>query len=383
MEFVVRPYETSDRVGFNLVRSKVYRNGEPIPEDENLVPEDGIGTVVESKGQIVGAATGISFDTEFWGSRIKCIGVAAVGVLPEWRGTGAGAALMRGAHQQYYNSGFEIAALYPFKAAFYRKFGYEYSGYWLKIKANPNQLHVNGNLLPVREIPNSDYDSIRPVYEKHASQMNGMNYRNELQWQRIIGKEKPCTVYVAGDPVEAYLIVRLEGDFWIPQVLKEVAATSKRGYHSILGLLKGLGNNKSELEWLESANSRFLSNQAEQGMQITRNAQVMWRVLNVESVLNMMPNREGSSVSISVADPEISSNEGFWLLNKGGFELASEIASKADVAASIAQFTQIALGQPSFAELADQHMVAIQNPSLVARISEIFPPRTVCHADWY
>ncbi len=383
MEFVVRPYEASDRVGFNLVRSKVYRNGEQIPDDENLVPEDGSGTVVEANGQIVGAATGISFDTEFWGNRIMCVGIAAVGVLPEWRGTGAGAALMHGAHQQYYKSGFDIAALYPFRAAFYRKFGYEYSGYWLKIKANPNQLQISGDLLPIREIPNSNYNAIRPVYERYASQMNGMNFRNELQWQRIIGKEKPCSIYVAGDPIEAYAIVRLDGTFWVSQPIKELVAYTNRGYSSMLGFMNGLANNKTELEWFEPANSRLLNSQTEQGMQIARDAQVMWRVLNVEAILGKLQVSNGESVSLSVIDPEISANSCTWVTTTSGFEPSAAKLGNADVTATIGQFTQMALGQPAFAELAEQQTLMVNRPSSITRLSEIFAPRTVCHADWY
>jgi predicted acetyltransferase len=361
----------------------VYRNGEPIPDEEELVAEDGNGTVVETEGNIVGAATGISFETEFWGSRIRCVGIAAVGILPEWRGTGAGAALMRGAHQQYLSAGFDFAALYPFRAEFYRKFGYEYAGYWLKIKAKPDQIRVCGDLLRVREILNSDVSAIRPLYEAFSSQMNGMNYRNELQWQRLIGTDKPCSIYVAGDPVEAYVLVRLNGTFWVSQTIKEVVATTHIGYLSILKFLKGLGNNKSELEWIEPANSRFLAFQSEQGVQISRDAQVMWRALNVGSILSKLPVTNGEGVSLSTRDPEIRSNDGSWLFANSGIEYSAEVRRETDATVSVGQFSQFALGQPSFFDMAEQGAISVKSPSAIKRLSEIFPPRTVCHADWY
>ncbi len=277
----MRWLEHGDREGFGHVRSRVYRGGGAVGIDENLLREDSDGLViVHPEGGIVGAATVLDMTYSRHGHPHRNAGIAAVGVLPEWRGRGAGTALMNGLLDRLREREFEIATLFPFRDRWYARFGFVTHGVRYEIKAESSRLPMAPSDLELRELGRGNWHEIAPVLEAWAHRYDGINRRTPDQWWRVLGGDTPLAVYGAGDPLEAYAVVRLVGDFWVPQEIKEFLWTSERGYRALLGLFRGLAMNKSHVVWPEPADSPYLSEHFDRPVEVKLIGPAMYRLVN-------------------------------------------------------------------------------------------------------
>lgn len=280
--FTVRAYEPRDQEGFGHVRSRVYRGGDPVFPHEQLLRADSTGFVVEADGQIVGAATALDMTCSRDGELHRCAGIAAVAVLPEWRGSGAGSALMRGTLPLLREAGYKVSSLHPFRDSWYRRFGFVGVGMRLQIRCPADRLPTVCAELPVVEIAPDRRELLDPVCAHFARSYNGYNVRSPDQWWRTLGGDTPMAIYVCGDPVEAYAIVRLKGDFWIDQDVREFLWTTDRGYRTMLAFFRSLAMNKSAVTWMEPGNSPYVERYYERGASVELLGPVMFRRLDVD-----------------------------------------------------------------------------------------------------
>ncbi|PSB18644.1 GNAT family N-acetyltransferase, partial [filamentous cyanobacterium CCP2] len=97
--------------------------------DRGQVYLDRIGTenirVVRQNAKIAGSLALLPMGQWWGGKRVPMTGIAAVGVLPEDRGTGVAITLMQKMLRELYDGGISISVLYPATQRLYRKAGYE------------------------------------------------------------------------------------------------------------------------------------------------------------------------------------------------------------------------------------------------------------------
>ena len=95
-------------------------------QDELIAQRRVIG--VFDGDRLVGTARGRSFQ-QFWGGRpVPMSGVAGVVVLPEYRGRGVGARMLRALAERCVKLGDAVSALYPATVVPYRRGGWEFVG---------------------------------------------------------------------------------------------------------------------------------------------------------------------------------------------------------------------------------------------------------------
>lgn len=297
--FTVRRYEEKDREAFAHVRSMVYRGGGEVRPDERLLRDDCLAYVVEDGNRIVGSATVLAMTCSLNGVDLPCAGVAAVAVLQEERQTGAGSALMAEVVRNCREEGFAMSSLYPFRESWYRRFGYITAGFRHKITCPTDRLPRIEAPLAVRLLPTlpaaESIELLRGVEEAMARRYCGYNRRSSDQAWRMFGGDNPFSIYVAGDPIEAYLIVRLRDDFWNWIEIREIAWSTDEGYRSLLAQLYRLSLNHSGIVWNEPLDGPFLTRFLDQGVKVETNASLMFRVLDPDTVNGAL----GSSVSVS------------------------------------------------------------------------------------
>lgn len=298
-EFDVREVTEEDLPGFRHVRSRVYRGGAPVQAEEKILRDDSIGFVVRRGSEVVGTATALRMTCSRDGELHPCAGIASVAVLPEWRGSGAGTALMEGIRPFLVKHGFVVGALHPFRDPWYRRLGYASIGIAFEIECPADRLpDVKGDL-PVREVGATEHGVLESVSATLARRYNGFNVRTTDQWWRTLGGDSPLTVYVAGDPVEAYAVVRLQSDFWVKQTIKEVMWTTERGYAAMMTLFRQLGFNKTSLVWTEPADSPTLARHFDRGsMTMTLEGPPMYRLLEIDD-----PNEAHERTRVWLGDP--------------------------------------------------------------------------------
>lgn len=360
----------------------MYRGGEPVQPDEELIPPDGVGTVVESDGRIVGAATALRFEVSLFEEFVPCAGVAGVGVVPEFRRSGAGSELMLGSNRWYREQGFLLAALYPFRAGFYRRFGYEYAGLRQKVSVSPDLLPPIADPLPIRELARDQSGDLESAFEAFARNYNGMNRRSKVQWDRALGTGRPFTIYAAGDPVEAYALAHLDGAFWVNQPVREVVWATRRGYESLLTLFAGLAMNKSSIEWFEPSDGPFRLSHLDQKAELKADGQVMWRVLDVPATLCRLRSETRAEFTFEVEDPTIPENRGPWRVAFGPDGACVEPAAQGDLRIGIGDLTQAVLGEPGFESLVRAGRIQ-GGEGAIRAAAALFRSRPVYLLEWF
>lgn len=349
---VVRPFEERDRAGFNRVRSMTYRGGKPVLEHENLLISDCKGFVGEFEGRIAGAFTVLDMTATRGPAALRCGGVCAVGVPPEERRAGVGGAMMtRGLHLMK-EAGYVLASLYAYRETYYRKFGYECCGRAFHISCPLDRLPKTRSSLSVRQLSPGEYGEIRPCYERFAHRYSGMNTREHPRFWPSTEADPPETVYVAGNPVEAYAVMKLDSTFWNEQRILETVWLSPAGYDALMELFRGIAINKTSVRWTEPSDSPMTAIYMDYGIEVKLRRPVMYRVLDVPGALKGLRPSGAGSFTLKVRDELMPENLGPWRVEYGpGVVSVEQAGGEPDWEMDVRQFAQALLGEPSLADL--------------------------------
>lgn len=377
----VRKASTEDRAGLLEVWKLTYNSGVPFPDESRVFRHS--EPYVALQGDRIVAGYGVMPMTCEIGTRsYRCAGILGVAVHPATRGSGLGQDLMRQALRVAKDEGYAIASLYPFRESFYRKAGYELCGARYKITVETLAFPQVEASLDVRTGALADWQSLVPCYDAFCQSRSGMNRRTEGQWQRVFGGvDASRTLYMAGDPVEAYAIVQHKVDFWADQWVDEFIWSSRAGYETILSVIRGISINKERIGWHEPADSPYFARYFGKGAKYEMDRPVMYRVLDVPKALGDL--RGEGAFTLEIDDPELPENRGPWHVELGQDSTVVKQASKASIRLERRHFAQATLGSPSLEELARHGLVARDDAEEFRAAIEAFPSRSVYCADFF
>lgn len=371
-DLIVRRYRDADSEAFGHVRAMTYRGGAPVGPEEKILREDCLGYVGELGGSIVAACTVLRMTCNIDGTQLPCAGIAAVAVNPEERGGGIGSQLMAKSQELIREDGFAVASLYPFREPFYRKSEFATCGARIHIKVPVHRLANLKETVSVRHLDHAKWPCIRSCADTFYARYNGSNVRGDVQWWRNMGGDTPFAIYAAGDPVEAFALVRLDGDFWVAQEIKEICWTTRRGYESLLSFLRGLCINKDSLSWHEPSDGPYVSQYLDQGVILTNQKLLMYRALDIESVLRARKFEGDGRFVVTIK------GHGSWAVSYGPG--GTDVAQTGDtgIEISLGTFTQVALGQPSYAAMSVDGWLPTNGDA-----ARFFGPRRVYNGDFF
>jgi predicted acetyltransferase len=352
-EIAVRSFEERDREGFNRVRSMAYRDGKSVPPHEDLLSApDCRGFVGELDGHVAGAFTVLDMTATRGAATLRCAGVCAVGVPPHERRAGVGGTMMTRGLFLLKDQGYQLASLYAYREHYYRKFGYECCGRSFEIECPLDRLPRTRSSLTLRQLKLDEFGAIRPLYKTFAHRYSGMNTREHERFWTNPDAEPPFTIYVAGDPIEAFAVVRLDSAFWNEQKFREIAWTSPAGYDALMELFCGIAINKTSLRWCEPSDSPFIALYVDRGIEVKLDRPVMYRVLDVPGALRALCPAGAGVFSLALRDDLMPENVGPWRVAFGPAGVEVEPTdSEPDVEMDVHQFAQALLGEPSLADL--------------------------------
>jgi predicted acetyltransferase len=153
-------------------------------------------------GQIAAGLGILEFGQYFGGRSVPAAGITCVGVAPDYRGLGVGAALMRSVMVALARAKTPLSVLYPSTYALYRKAGFEPAGVRMHYKIDLKTFGVQERELPIRTLDKSDRAAIRELYREIAPRFPGKIDRADRQWTRIL-ESKVDRVYAYGVPRRA------------------------------------------------------------------------------------------------------------------------------------------------------------------------------------
>lgn len=142
-------------------------------------------------GEIVGGLGLFYFGQYFGGRAVPTSGVTIVGVRPEFRAGGVGAAMIQEMLRQEHEAGVPLSLLYPSTWGFYRGAGYENAGHCIRYKIDVAGLRPRGGgddagALRVRPLRKRDELGVAKFYEALARHGDGNLCRARRQWHRIL-----------------------------------------------------------------------------------------------------------------------------------------------------------------------------------------------------
>lgn len=357
-----------------------YNDGKPVPPEEQVFKTTR-GFVGEVDGQVAGVYSVLDFTCSRGDAILRDGAVAGVAVLPEYRQSGIGGAMMRWAIRNFRQDGFPMASLYAFRESYYRRFGYEACGSRVRITVPNGRYPRLEPTLGVRRLDSHQVDLIKPAYETFCKKRSGMNLRTDLHWSRLLGPH--VAVYAAGDPVEAYLVINHQWQFWQGQAASEVIWTTQRGYDSILATLFGIGINKSSVEWYEPSDGPYLRRYLDQGVKAEIERLVMYRVTDVPAALRTLCPASDGLFTLGIIDDVVPENQGPWRVrfSPGGVEV--EPAVSADITMSVHSFAQALLGEPSVEEMARNGWVDCSNANSLRAAQALLPASPTYCTDFF
>ncbi len=164
--------------------------------------------IIRQNGEIAGGLAIIPFSQWWSGECIPMAGIAAVGIAPEYRGSGAALALMQNTIREIHNRGVSISALFPAVQKLYRKVGYEQAGSFCNWEVKTENIQIHKSTLPLTAV-DSNSEILRELYQKQASLNNGNLARNPFIWGNIFQNQDSQPVYTyligASDNPQGYV----------------------------------------------------------------------------------------------------------------------------------------------------------------------------------
>ena len=374
---LVRPITPADEEKFFDIRAVVYNSGNPIPP-ENWSPTHSRHYAAVEDNRVVGGYSVLDMPTVVGQSVVPGVGIAAVAVPPDERG-GVGTRMMKACVRQSREEGAVVSQLFAFRETFYRRAGYETAGARLEVTVRADRFPKIASPLAVRRLGPDAWPELEECHRRFTMRRPGGVIRSgEQMWNRITSEGRPLQIYAAGDPVEAYAVVGHKTDFWSVDSIGEVVWSTRAGYETILGVLRGIAVNKQGLRWFEPVNGPMSTIFSDQAVDVTATHPAMYRALDVPALLATLRSESEMDFTVTVWDEAIPENTGPWRVvvrpDDCKVERSSTDARESDIIFSERTFIQSVLGMPSLEELAQEGWAEGAKP---LSLTKAFPARNV------
>ncbi|MUL38940.1 GNAT family N-acetyltransferase [Gloeocapsopsis dulcis] len=239
---------------------------------------------IHDSNQMIGGLAIIPQGQWFGGKCIPMGGIAAVGIAPEYRGSGAALELMRQTIRELYRRGIPLSTLYAATQRLYRQAGYEQGGSLCSWEMPTQSIMMRDRTLPMQAV-NLDHHQLHNLYQQQAKLTNGYLQRHQVIWQEIV--ESSTYAYLIGeDQPEGYLMFKQQkvkdSDCIVVRDLVLLTPGAVRRFWTFIG------DHRSQIEkvrWKHSLNVFFTLMLPEQTAKIVDLGRWMVRIVDVIAAL--------------------------------------------------------------------------------------------------
>ncbi|MEM7761302.1 MAG: GNAT family N-acetyltransferase [Cyanobacteria bacterium P01_A01_bin.40] len=253
----------------------------------------------------------------FGGKSVPMAGIAAVGVVPEYRGQGVANQLLNQTIQELHSQQIPISALYPATQAPYRKVGYEQGGSYCKLQLPTASIQLQERNLAMNSIEDLEPHIFEDIYSQQARLNNGNLDRNEAIWQRVLERpeKEKLYAYLIGSIAqpEGYVIFTQEHErIYVRDWTLLTPVAAKR-------LWTFLGDHRSQIKevtWWGSPANPFLLLLPEQSATIIKQTNWMLRIIDLPVALSQRGYPQGLSAELhlDIQDDLLPANSGKFCL---------------------------------------------------------------------
>jgi predicted acetyltransferase len=277
--------------------------------------------VVRQAGRLIGGLATYQMGQWFGGRPVRCAGVSAVGVAPEFRRQGASRFLLQNMLEDQRSAGVPLAALFASSQAVYRAVGFEQAGSWNGYELPLTNIRLDDRELPVHPAPLSSPEPFAALDRRRAVAGNGLLDRTPGMWQRILNhRQKPQYGYLIGDAddPEGYVIYFQDGGGFEPTKIeiRDVCATTARAGRRLWTFLADHASIASSVTWHGPAIDPLLALVGECKSTPARVFRWMLRIVDVGRALAARgyPPDVSVQLHLDVTDPVVPANAGRYVL---------------------------------------------------------------------
>ncbi|MBH8555927.1 GNAT family N-acetyltransferase [Nostocaceae cyanobacterium CENA357] len=278
--------------------------------------------IIHQNQQIVGGLATLPMGQWWGGQRVPMIGIAGVGIAPEYRGDGVAIALMQHTLKELHTQEVPISVLYPATQRLYRKAGYEQGGNFCIWEVPTESIQIREQLLPIQPVIPLNHEVFHDLYQQQAKITHGYLDRNQAIWKGLIRPNGQETVYgyFIGSPEQpqGYIIFSQHSteDNTILRVKDWVILTNAAA-QTFWSFLANHRSQIKQVQWKSSVTDHLTLLLPEQTAKIRSHERWMLRVINVCKALEMRgyPPRVQSELHLSVQDDLLTGNNGKFVLS--------------------------------------------------------------------
>jgi predicted acetyltransferase len=277
---------------------------------------------LRASGQLAGGLATLPMGQWFGNQRVPMVGIAAVGIAPEYRGSGAAIALMQHTLQDLHTSGVALSALYPAVQQLYRKAGYEQGGSFCTWEISTKAIQVKERSLPIQPVHTPTVDVFQALSQQQSQTNNGNLDRHPAIWEEILKPDAPEVVYAylfgeASQPEGYILFIQKQINNRAALVVLDWAVlTLSAGY----SFWKFLANHRSQIElvrWRSSIIDSLTLLLPEQSAKLHEVDRWLLRIVNVASALEKRgyPPTAEAELHLEIQDNLLPDNSGRFILS--------------------------------------------------------------------
>lgn len=335
---------------------------------------------------------------------VECGGIGEMCVDLQYKKEHIAKNLMEFAHNHYYDRGYCLTCLYPFRPDFYARMGYglgnKMNQYRFEPKALPQSGKDNISYLTIDHIK-----SLSACFNRYATSTHGMILRSDdssvlkqmLSGMKVIG-------YWENEKIIGYLAFRMkkvEGGSWLQHnihIMEFIYESPK----AILGLLTFLATQQDQVHrilynthdhdfhhLLKEPRSR--GNESIFHIFQESNIQgvgIMYRVINVRKFFSLLSDQsfgdQTIKLKITIRDTFLPENDGQFIVHfqKGNpKEMSAKEDYEAELSIDIAHFSSLIMGTVGLSKLYIYGLVEISDKSYLQLLNKLFrtddPPFTI------
>lgn len=282
--------------------------------------------VARRGGEVVGGLA--LFETPQWfgGRTVPSVGVAAVGIAPQARGTGVASAFLARTLLEARDRGLALASLYASTTRLYRRAGFELAGACVHY-AQPLRLldRAGDRELPVRRLPGGRHEALHALHRARAAEESGVLDRNEALWRRVVREDRGnVAAYLIGPEgaPEGHVVLRQQegkGDHH-DLVATDLVVRTGRAARRLWTLLADHATTAADVHWFGPPSDPLVLPLEEQEWRVVKADAWMLRVLDVPRALSARgwPAHLEGELHLEVTDDLVAANRGRWRLRVTG-----------------------------------------------------------------
>jgi predicted acetyltransferase len=349
--------------------------------------------IIRQNGEIAGGLAIIPFSQWWGGECIPMAGIAAVGIAPEYRGSGAALALMQNTIWEIHARGVSISALFPAVQKLYRKVGYEQAGSFCNWEVKTESIQLQKQLLPITAI-DSNSEILRELYPKQASLNNGNLERNPLIWWNIFQNQdsQPVYTYLIGDSdnPQGYVVFtqkRTDIDSFIQ--IRDWLVLTPKAAQSFWVFLAGMRSQINTIRWRGALIDAMTLVLPEQTAKLKSSIRWMLRVVDVVKALEKRgyPQNLQAELHLEIEDDLVKENNGKYVLSVAHGCAEVVRGGKGELKLDIRDLTPLYTGLYSASQLQLAGRIKINGntdtSAIIAIASQIFTGISPWMADFF